>query len=153
MRGERQLTKKGETGKADNWPSGQKQWIKARKDDRERDKLSGPPRSHVSLSFLRIGSKAFVFTQSWGSLRPTLVDDLFLLISRLSRISKFCVSARLFLSLNVARIFGSYQFMSPSGQCRACFEMPDIVSSDLLHVVSLSCWPILVRKLTRVWPT
>ena len=50
-------------------------------------------------------------------------------------------------------IFGSYQSIEPAVQWRACFEIPEMCSSDLLDVVSASCWPILVRKETRVWPT
>ena len=52
----------------------------------------------------------------------------------------------------VARIVGSSQSMLPAMQWRACLEMPDIFSSDLVEMTSLACWPMRVLKETRVWP-
>ena len=59
----------------------------------------------------------------------------------------------MFLSLKVERMVGFSQSIEPSLHRRACLEMPEIVSSDLDDVTSERCWPIRVRKLTRVWPT
>jgi hypothetical protein len=49
-------------------------------------------------------------------------------------------------------ILGSFQLMVPDVQWRACFDMPEMFSSNLLEVASETCWPMRVRKETRVWP-
>ena len=129
------------------------------KEQRESE-LSGPPPPaqrqndtelvHISA---RIGSQALERTHSCGSFRPCPRDVFRRRISRLSRIRRFCWSPPLFLSLKVERIVGFSQLMEPFLHRRACFDMPEMFSSDLEDATSARCWPILVRKFTRVWPT
>ena len=120
---------------------------------KEENESLAPPHNHLeSFSFDRIGSHAFVFTHNWGSLSPSPVVVFCLLISRLSRISRFCWRALLFLSLKVAKIFGSSQSTEPELHWRTCFEIPEMFSSGFDDVTSLWCWLIRVLKLTRVCP-
>ena len=56
------------------------------------------------------------------------------------------------LSENVVKISGSSQFITPLGQFRACFEMPEILASGLVEVTSSRCWLMRVRNETRVCP-
>ena len=128
---------------------------------RERLALWPPPSSEKGASvtnqlfliFLRIGSQALVLTQSWGSLRPLVEEVLSRLIARLSLSKRSRCKAPLFLDWKVDRMRGSSHLTWPVVQWRACFEMPEMCSSDLLDVVSDWCWLMRVLKLTRVWPT
>ena len=137
------------------------QWWKARRQQWEKRETRSLPRPcptiqvtwNYSFSFFKIGSQAFVRTHSCGSLSLSPLVVFCFRISRLSRMRRFVWRVAFFLSLKVAIILGSSQFMVPDGHSRACFEMPEMLFTDFEEDTSLKCWLILVLKETRIWPT
>ena len=132
------------------------QWNKRRRRRKREITLWSPghrtrsKRNQVSLNLERIGSQALVRTQSWGSLSPGAIDVFFRRISKLSRMRRSLWSVFLFFSFEVAIILGSFHLMEPLVQWRACFEIPEIVSSDFDEVTSAACWGNVSPKSTLV---